>query len=171
MLLLWLLLNLLMRSGITLISSEYECCFKSKSAQPFINYCESNGFVKTKSCYQVREIFRGEGFIARITTDEINGKKSLTLDFKEDKRSGELVITRKESEALIITDKNAALSILEFLALKKDNEVKRNRIVYENDLIKFEIDDYFDGCYVIAIEGDSAKVDETYEKVKHLIDK
>lgn len=149
-----------------MISKEYECCFKVKDCKPFIDYCISNGYTKTKECYQVREIFRGDGFIARITTDDENGKITQSLDFKEDKRTGELIIVRKESKEMPITDLEAALSILEFLNLKKDNVVKRNRVVYECGDVKFEIDDYFSGEFVIAIEGESSKVDAIYNVVK-----
>ena len=150
------------------MSSEYEYSFNVSNLEDVICYCKDNGFIMTKNCYQVREIFRNKqnGYIARITTDIVNEKVSTVLDFKEDKMTGEVLIQRKESGELVFEDRQSVLSILEFLGCVKDNEVKRNRIVYEKQGVKLELDDYFGGNYVVAIEGDKQKADSVFEILK-----
>lgn len=150
------------------MTSEYEYSFNVLNLDDIISYCESNGYKKTKSCYQVREIFRqkSQGYIARITTDIINETKSMALDFKEDKMTGDVLIERKESKEISFNDREAVLSILEFLGCIKDNEVKRNRVVYEREGVKLELDDYFDNKFVVAIEGERAKADAVFSLLK-----
>lgn len=149
---------------------EYEYSFEVKNWQPFIEFCEKNGFVKKEDLSQTRVIYRNENkTMARLTFNEANGKVEKALDFKEDKLSKEDLTLRRESASLIFDDEQAAKSILEFLNYKEDNTLKRLRKTYQKGNVKFELDCYFEPrkCYVVAIEGEKEEVDKLYQKVKN----
>lgn len=150
---------------------EYEYSFEVNDWQPYIDFCVQQGYNLIEDSYQKRIIYRNSNkTIARLTISKQQGKTIKKLDFKEDKLSNDVLITRKESQALVYEDDKACESILEFLNYKKDNTLERTRKTYEKDDVKFEIDHYFlpKETFVIAIEGDNKKVDEVYNLIKNL---
>lgn len=144
---------------------EYEYSFKVEELKPYIDYCSSNSYELENKVNEERTIYRNSNnTIARITKQ---GSK-MFLDFKEDKLSDKDLIERKESESLEFTDINAVISILDFLGYKEDNTLKRKRLIYVKNNVKFEIDPYKEPeeCFVVSIEGDKTEVDEVYKKIK-----
>ena len=146
---------------------EYEYSFKVKSLNPYIEYCLLNDYLLEKKVQEIRIIYRNSNkTIARITKQ---GNK-IFLDFKEDKLSDEDLNQRKESKALEITDMSAVKSILDFIGYKEDNTLKRERLIYRHNKVKFEIDSYQEPekCLVVSLEGDKKEVDEVYKEIKLL---
>ena len=148
--------------------TEREYCFKVKDLEQSKKFCLDNGFQLVSETEQTRTIYRkSDKTMARITEDKINDKVKLSLDFKEDKLSGESLTVRKESKALVFESLDAVLSILDFLCYNKDNVLKRKRWIFEKDNIVCEIDFYHseDGVVVVSIEGNNYEgVDEFYQK-------
>ena len=151
---------------------EYEYSFKVKELEPYISYCEQNGYKKTKDIEQEGNEFKGPNkTVARIKISKPKkGKIVKVLDFKEDDESAVLVKNRRESLPLEFEDGKAIMSILEFLGYTKPNgSYTRTRIVYEKDKVKFEMDYYHQSKNkVMAIEGEKEQVDKVYEEIKDI---
>lgn len=147
--------------------NEFEYCFKVHNLEKVIDYLKEEGFSLLSANKQIRTIFQGNGFIARITKDYIDDNIYYSLDFKEDKITEEFTI-RKESLPLSFTDEKAALSIIEFLGYPLKNEVTRFRWVLVKDEVKCELDEYSFGDKVVAVEGDNEKAEIVYKKLKEL---
>lgn len=148
---------------------EYEYSFEVKVLKPYIDYCLTNGYALKSDSSQKRILYRNENkTLARITYDKINGRTTKKLDFKDDKLSNEDLIVRRETLAIEFEDDEAILSILDFLNYKEENFLLRERIEYEKDGVKFELDSYIypRKTYVVAIEGDRNLVDGVYKIVK-----
>ncbi len=81
-----------------------------------------------------------------------------------------MVKNRKESLSLNFEDEDAVMSILEFLGYTEPNGAyTRQRIVYEKDKVKFEMDYYFESQNkVMAIEGGKEQVDKVFEEIKEI---
>lgn len=146
---------------------EYEYSFKVKMLEPYINYCKDSGFIKIEESFQKRVLYTNKNkILARITTKEINKKKTTTLDFKDENNSNEILKTSRETIPLNITEENipAIISILDILGYIEYKALNRKRLVYKKDNITFEIDNYTspETMYVVAIEGDKSKVDKIY---------
>ena len=151
---------------------EYEYSFKVKELEPYITYCEENGYRKTKDIEQEGKEFKGpDKTVARIKIlKQKNGEVSKVLDFKEDDESAVLIKNRRESLPLEFEDENAVMSVLEFLGYTKPNGFyTRTRIVYEKGNVKFEMDFYHESKNkVMAIEGEKEQVDKVYEQIKDI---
>ena len=148
---------------------EYEYSFEVKDLKPYIEYCTENGYALKSNSSQKRVLYRNKNkTLARITYEKINDKITKKLDFKDDKLSDEDLIIRHETLPIVFEDDKAILSILEFLGYKEDNALIRDRLEYEKDNVKFELDSYTQPrkTYVIAIEGEKKKVDEVYKIIK-----
>lgn len=152
---------------------ENEYSFQVKDLKPYIDYCLNNNYELTESSNQTRVIYRNTNkTIARITTKETNGLTTKYLDFKDDILSNDILITRRETLPIEITDEEAINSILDFLKYKKDNTLTRKRLIYSKDKVKFELDEYLkpNKHYVVALEGDLEKIKPIYEEIKSLME-
>lgn len=152
---------------------EYEYSSVVDSLTPYIDYCKENQYEKTSDNFQIRELYKNKNnIIARITTVIKNGKESTVLDFKDGDNSDLILKVSRESIPLVVTDQNrdAIDSILEILGYKKDKVLKRNRVVYESENVKFELDHYLEPVeqFVAAIEGDKEQVDIVYACLERL---
>lgn len=152
---------------------EYEYSFKVLDLTPYINYCKENGYILKESTSQIRVLYRNSNkTLARITTKIKNNEKRTFLDFKDDNQSNETLKLSKESLPLEITEKDfeSVYSILQMLNYSKDVTLIRDRVVYEKDNVKFEIDNYSspERMYVVAIEGDKTEVDLIYNEIKEM---
>ena len=151
---------------------EYEYSFKVKELEPYIAYCEQNGYIKTKDMEQEGKEFKGPNkTVARIKIlKPKDGQISKVLDFKEDDESAVLVKNRRESLPLQFVDEEAVMSILEFLGYTEPNgSYTRTRRVYEKGNVKFEMDFYHESKNkVMAIEGEKEQVDKVYEEIKDI---
>ncbi len=151
---------------------EYEYSFQVKSLEPYIEYCEKNGYMKTKDIEQSGKEFKGPNItVARIKIQKsVDGQVKKILDFKEDDDSPVLVKNRRESLPLEFEDEEAVMSMLEFLGYVVPNgEYTRTRIVYEKEQVKFEMDFYHESKNkVMAIEGEKEQVDKVYEEIKEI---
>lgn len=154
-------------------NKEFEISFKVKDLEVFYKYCFDNNYVLIDDTKQKRILYKKEDkTMARITIKEANEKVIQELDFKEDKLSDDVAITRNESKSLIFENMEAAKSIIDFLGYKKDIELIRNRKVYKKEDIKFEIDEYSspEKMLVVAIEGNETKAYDIYNELKELYD-
>lgn len=151
---------------------EYEYTFKVASLEPFFEYCQNNEFVFKGKFQQTRIIYRNENkTMARITINEDAKGITKELDFKEDNWVADAIVKElRESLPLEYESDKSVFSILEFLKYKKDNTLIRNRYVYENEDVKFELDEYKqpEQSLVVAIEGTKEIVDKIYNEVKNL---
>ena len=151
---------------------EYEYSFQVKSLKPYIEYCEENGYIKTKDVQQRGKEFKGPNTtVARIKIQKsADGQIKKILDFKENDESDTLVKNRKESLPLEFWDEQAVMSILDFLGYTAPNgEYIRTRIVYEKNQVKFEMDFYHESKkMVMAIEGCKQQVDKVYQEIKEI---
>ncbi len=148
---------------------EYEFSFKVNDLNPYKNYCSNNNYQLVEETRQTRTIYRNTNrTIARITIKEEKGNIKKEIDFKEDILSDEILIERRESLPLEFNDDKTIESILNFLGYKKDNTLKRTRIIYRKDNVTFELDDYQypEKAYVVAIEGKKEEVDKVYNDIK-----
>lgn len=151
---------------------ENEYSFQVKNLKPYINYCLDNNYELVENSDQTRAIYRNDNkTIARVTTKEINGITTKYLDFKDDNLSNDILITRRETLPIEITDEKAVNSILEFLKYKKDNTLIRKRLVYLKDKVKFELDEYSKPTkyYVVALEGSLDKIKPIYKEINELM--
>ena len=73
----------------------------------------------------------------------------------------------------MITDdnRNFVTSLIDILDLNTKKVLERNRVVYQKDYVKFEIDDYISPAMkVVAIEGEKEKVDSVYQELQDIIE-
>lgn len=154
---------------------EYEYSFKVKDIQPFIAYCEEKGYIKEKDVEQIRILYKNNnGILARITTNEIEGKVSKYLNFKEENESEQVLKVSQESPMLEIDENNREFveSILKIFDFVKSKELKRKRYVYKKNNVTFEIDNYSKPeMKVVAIEGKKDQVDKIYSEIQDLYQK
>lgn len=153
---------------------EYEYSFKVLDIEPYIKYCESNNYIIKEETSQTRVLYRNVNkTMARITTKKNGDLKKIVLDFKDDNKSEEVLKVSRETLPLEITDDKleAVYSILDMLEYKKDITLVRDRIVYQKENVKFEIDIYSspEKMNVIAIEGKKEEVDIVYDNLKCII--
>lgn len=153
---------------------EYEYSFKVNDINPFINYCKNNGYILENDNLQIRELFKNKNkILARITTEIINDEKKYILDFKDDNDTDILIKEARETFPLKVRleDRKALDSILDILDFSKDVVLKRKRVTYVKNKVKFEIDEYMEPeiFYVVAIEGEKNLVDNVYLDIKNKI--
>ena len=159
------------------MKSEYEYSYKVTSIKEFIQYCESNNFIKISETTQTRTLYKNDTYImARITIEEYNLKHTITeyLDFKENNETNQELKIRKETDILNLNNENKAFAktLMEFLNLKVDKELIRTRYTYQKGNVKFEIDDYTNPkMKVLAIEGNSEEVNKVNQELMPLIEK
>lgn len=152
---------------------EHEYSFNVKDLGPYIDYCKSNNYELIEENNQTRILYRNTNqTMARITIKESDNKIRKTLDFKDHILSDEVLIERRESLPLDFKDDKIIESILNFLEYKKDNTLKRKRIIYKKNEVIFELDDYEypEKAYVVAIEGKKDEVDKVYSEIKNMFD-
>ncbi len=154
---------------------EYEYSFKVESVEPYIDYCIDNGYTKTKESIQNRIVYQSlnnEHLIARITSTIVNDENEEILDFKNFSEKHKELQVSDESIPLKVDDNNRAIvmSMLEVLDFEEAADNTRKRVVYQNDDVIFEIDEYITPkMNVVAIEGNKEKVDLIYEEVSKKI--
>ena len=159
------------------MKKEYEYSYKVTSIKKFIQYCESNNFIKISETTQTRTLYKNNTYImARITIEEDNLKHTITeyLDFKENNETNQELKIRKETDILNLNNENKAFAktLIEFLNLKVDKELIRTRYTYQKENVKFEIDDYNNPkMKVLAIEGNSEEVNKVNQELMPLIEK
>ena len=151
---------------------EYEYSLKVKSIKPFIHFCEDNNYKLISKCNENRKVYENRvnrNVIARITRTSENGNEKTLFDFKNIGKSDSNLKVSSESKALVVTEENIAtiLSMLETLDFYQSADNYRARYTYENDGVKFEIDDYSSPkMQIVGIEGEKEKVDAVYNMVK-----
>jgi len=148
---------------------EYEYSFKTDDITKYINYCNNNDYKLIDKVKQTRTLYRNSNkTMARITINEYDDNTKMFLDFKEYNLNDSILKIRKESLPLEFNDIESINSILEFLNYKKDITLIRNRIIYEKDNVKFEIDKYEspEVYNVVAIEGKKEEVDKVYNELE-----
>lgn len=159
------------------MKSEYEYSYKVTNIKEFIQYCESNNFIKISETTQKRTLYKNDTYImARITIEEDNLKHTIAeyLDFKENNETNQELKIRKETDILNLNNENKvfAKTLIEFLNLKVDKELIRTRYTYQKENVKFEIDDYTNPkMKVLAIEGNSEEVNKVNQELMPLIEK
>jgi hypothetical protein len=159
------------------MKKEYEYSYKVTSIKEFIQYRESNNFIKISETTQTRTLYKNDTYImARITIEEDNLKHTRTeyLDFKENNETNQELKIRKETDILNLNNENKAFAktLIEFLNLKVDKELIRTRYTYQKGNVKFEIDDYTNPkMKVLAIEGNSEEVNKINQELMPIITK
>ena len=154
---------------------EYEYSFKVESVEPYIEYCTNKGYTKVKESIQNRIVYQSlnnEHLIARITSTVVNDENEEILDFKNFSEKHKELQVSDESIPLKINDDNRAIimSMLEVLDFEESADNTRKRIVYQNEDVIFEIDEYITPkMNIIAIEGNKEKVDLVYDDVSSKI--
>ena len=144
---------------------EYEYCYKVKDLTEYLKYIEKKyNFIEKQE--EKRTIYRNKNNIARITIK--NNKKY--LDFKENKISNDDLIVRKESKTIVFNNLKNCEDILSFLNYKKDNTLRRIRSIYQDDKVKFEIDEYLEPekAYIISFEGDINQCNKIAKELREL---
>ncbi len=149
---------------------EYEYSLVVEELKPYLDYCEQNKFEKIADTYQIRELYKNPNqILARITTEIIEDKQYTVLDFKDDNDSDAILKQSRETIPLVITNESreAIDSILNMLGYEVKKILKRNRIVYVNNCVKFELDHYMEPeeSFVVAIEGEKEEVDKIYQEI------
>ena len=151
---------------------EYEYSFNVDNIQPYIDYCENNGYTQTSVSEQNRVVYENKNDrnkIARITTTQ-NGENTETLfDYKTITASQDALKISKETKPIIVTINNQKdiLSKLENEGYFIVADNTRIRYIYTKDNVTFEIDDYTNPIMkVVAIEGEKSAVDKVYEEIK-----
>ena len=151
---------------------EYEYSIRAKSVQPFIDYCQQNGYrfvSKSKENRQVFENVENRKIISRITITD-NGKGNVCLfDFKNNCTGSDTFKVAKESQTLQINieDIEIVKNMLTTIGFEQVADNLRTRYVYVKDGIKFEIDEYVrPKMNVIGIEGKKEIVDKVYQEIK-----
>ena len=154
---------------------EYEYSFKVESIEPYINYCEDNGYLKIKESIQNRIVYENgsnEHLIARITSTIVIDENEEYLDFKNFSEKHKELQVSDESIPFKVDDNNRAIimSMLEVLDFEESADNTRKRVVYENNGVIFEIDEYITPkMNVVAIEGNKEKVDLIYQEISKKI--
>ena len=156
------------------MNQEYEYSFQVKDVNEFIQYCIDHNYEKVESYYQIRTLFKNGGKImARITKNTYDNQTVELLNFKDDNLNDETLTVRRETDELMITDdnRNFVTSLIDILDLNTKKVLERNRVVYQKNHVKFEIDDYISPAMkVVAIEGEKEKVDSVYQELQDIIE-
>ncbi|MDD3187577.1 MAG: hypothetical protein PHD02_03850 [Bacilli bacterium] len=155
---------------------EYEYSLIVNNLEPYINYCEKNKYKKLSQTKETRELYVNENnILARVTTSLDKNKQKIILDFKDNNESDEILKNNRETLPLIIEEENkeAINSILDLLDFSFKKKLERERIIYQKDKVKFELDNYMTPVKqsVLAIEGNKKEVDLVYNELKELISK
>ena len=158
------------------MSIEYERSFNVENIEPYLKYCEENGYEllsKVKQNRVVYECKHNPHIIARITTETVNNKTTVLFDYKNVEKSNADLKISKESIPMLVTEENkdvvlSILNVTDFI-LQSDNH--RTRFVYQKDDVIFEIDSYTKPqiMQVVAIEGNKEKVEQIYLELKETI--
>ena len=156
-------------------NKEYEYSFKVDSLDQVIKYLEDNNYKNTSILKQNRKVYENENnksIIARITTNNIDNKEEVLIDFKNVKENDNNLKVSAESMPIEINNNyDKFLSILDVLDFELKIELIRTRYIYEKDEVIFELDDYkYPKMCVVAVEGNNIKVDNEYKKIINLID-
>lgn len=154
------------------MKSEYEYSYKVTSIKEFIQYCESNNFIKISETTQKRTLYKNDTYI--MEEDNLKHTRTEYLDFKENNETNQELKIRKETDILNLNNENKAFAktLIEFLNLKVDKELIRTRYTYQKENVKFEIDDYINPkMKVLAIEGNSEEVNKVNQELMPLIEK
>lgn len=156
------------------MNQEYEYSFQVKDVNEFIQYCIDHNYEKVESYHQIRTLFKNGGKImARITKNTYDNQTVELLNFKDDNLNDETLTVRRETDELMITDdnRNFVTSLIDILDLNTKKVLERNRVVYQKNHVKFEIDDYISPAMkVVAIEGEKEKVDSVYQELQDIIE-
>lgn len=150
---------------------EYEYSTVVKNLDLFVEYCKENKYELESESYQIRELYKNDsGIMARITTELYNERETTLLDFKSDDESDNVLKISKETIPLVVTKENkrAIDSILECFGYAQKKLLKRKRIIYVKNGVKFELDHYTEPnpFYVVAIEGVKEEVDVVYHELE-----
>ena len=151
---------------------EYEYSFNVKSIEPYIEYCENNGYILEEKVKQNRIVYQNnysDEIIARITTTIKEDISTCVFDCKYIGHKDKSLKISKESLPIIVTEENrkeieSILGVLNFY-ISANND--RTRYIYSKDEVKFEIDNYTSPIMcVIGIEGEREKVNKVYQELK-----
>lgn len=149
---------------------EYEYSIKAKSVEPFIKYCNQEGFEFISKAKENRIVFENDkNIIARITIKKKDDEEICTVDFKNKCCGNETFKIAKESLPLQIKkeDIDVVKNMLEVIEFNQSADNLRTRYIFKKDGVKFEIDEYTrPKMNVIGIEGDKDKVDKIYQSIK-----
>ncbi len=154
---------------------EYEYNFKVNSLDSVIKYLNDNGYIKTCILKQTRKVYENKNnpsMIARITTNIVDDKEEVLIDFKNVKNKENNLKISDESVPIQINDNeiDKYLSILDVLEFEFKIELIRTRYIYEKNNVKFEIDDYiYPKMCVVALEGNCTEVDAEYKRIINTI--
>lgn len=156
-------------------NKEYEYSFKVDSLDQVIKYLEDNNYKNTSILKQNRKVYENKNnksILARITTNIIDNKEEILIDFKNVKEiDNNLKVSNESIPIEINNDYYKFLSILDVLDFELKIELIRTRYIYEKDEVIFELDDYVHPkMRVVAIKGNNEKVDNEYKKIINLID-
>lgn len=153
---------------------EYEYSFNVKSIDPYINYCNINGFKEKLIQQQNRIVYENKdnkNLIARITTICSDEKRKVVFDCKSVVQSKNNLKESNESVPLLVNSRNkkSILSMLEVMGFYVSANNTRIRYVYQKGNVVFEIDDYLEPqMKIVAIEGEKEKVDKIYLEIKDI---
>lgn len=151
---------------------EYEYSFNVDNIQPYIDYCENNGYIQASVSEQNRTVYENKNDrnkIARITTTKIGTTTETLFDYKTITTSEKALKISKETKPIRVTSENKQdiLTRLENEGFFITADNTRIRYVYTKDNVTFEIDDYIKPVMkVVAIEGEKTAVDKVYEEIK-----
>lgn len=151
--------------------SKYEYSFKVENIEPYANYCIHNHYKKIKDTKEIRKLYKNKTDIVATITIDIEANATV-LDFREDSGVTKLKKEVLESKPLKVLKNNqeSIFSILSIFQYKLAKTFVRNRVIYEKENIRFEIDKYLEPalCYVVALEGEKEEVEEIYREIKNL---
>lgn len=152
------------------INKEYEYSFRVKEAKWFKQKCRSMNPDNTRVIVIDRIVYKNSSkIIARITIEENNKSKELTLDFKQDTPDGQLVKNARESSGVKISIANISevKGLLKNMGYKESIRLKKKRTTYQFNKIKVEIDEYIEPelAVVIEIEGNKKLADDVYRDI------
>ena len=153
---------------------EYEKGIKVDDIQPYIEYCEKNGYKKVAVTEQNRKVFENKNdrkIISRITTEKHGDQEKIYLDFKNFSTHTDSLQISQESKELEITRQQIPiiLSMLNTLNFEQSADNFRTRYVYKKGSVKFEIDDYkVPSMKVVALEGKDDDVERVFDEITKL---
>ena len=153
---------------------EYEKGIKVDDIQPYIEYCEKNGYTKVAVTEQNRKVFENKNdrkIISRITTEKHGDQEKIYLDFKNFSTHTDSLQISQESKELEITRQQIPiiLSMLNTLNFEQSADNFRTRYVYKKGSVKFEIDDYkVPSMKVVALEGKDDDVERVFDEITKL---
>ena len=149
---------------------EYEYSFNATEYEPYIDFCEKNGYKKIDEITQRRRVYENihnRSIIARITTKD----DETVIDFKNTGEHKDNLKVSQESKTLVVDSSNEEFfeSMLSTLDFEETADNYRVRYVYKKGKVKFEIDNYTKPVMiVIAVEGEREAVDKVYKELEEL---